>query len=111
MSLESVRTASSQDVATKFAAGDLLSSMQAWNNVWPTGLEADSVNSRTVRNWLVQSKTVELQIVGAGTSQDIERVVDVLVRILSAAIAAESAGRISAAQAADIEAAYNAAWT
>jgi hypothetical protein len=111
MSLQSRLEVTAFQVAEKFENGILAVQMADWNSKWPVDLDTTVVENRTVSNWLVQSKTVELDISGTGDSDDVQAVIQVVARTLEAAIAAESAGRITLAQATDIENAWVSAWS
>jgi hypothetical protein len=70
------------------------------------------VNQRTVTNWIYPSLEVRDELPSAGdfSNQETEAVIDIVFRTLSAVIAAEDAGRISAAQADMVLDQYNLAW-
>lgn len=69
-------------------------------------------NQRSVTNWLMPSLEVRDQLPTAGTftNQQIELVIDVVYRMLSATKAARAANRISAAQEASVLAQFNLAF-
>lgn len=69
-----------------------------FNTLWSPHFDPNQLNDRTVRNWLVSSKVVEANTPAQGNAQQRQAVVDVIVRVLYAANAAFSAGRITAAQ-------------
>ena len=111
MSLQDALDGCIDEIADKFDVGTLLSSMQNWDTNWPVIFDEEVRDERTVRDWFVPSRTVELNISSPATFLDFQKVSVVVVQTLEAGIAAETAGRISGAQATSMETAYNTAWT
>lgn len=96
--------------AKNTSVGGLKVALAAYNAAWPTTLSEQSEDNRTVLDWLVllQEQTDDMST-GIGASQrQIETAGDVLDRQLLATSRAQTAGRISSAQATAILAAYNA---
>ncbi len=110
MSLQTALNRVAPDVTSKFVGGTMAASMATWNGSWPLIFDEEVTNERTVRDWFITSLVVEESYSSTPTDVDRQRTVDVVVRTLEAGIAAEAAGRISAGQAAALEAAYLAAW-
>ena len=110
MSLQTALNTTAANVNGSFIIGNLVADMAIWNAGWPIIFNELDVNQRTVRDWFVQSQMIELNYASPPNESDLQKTVDVVIRILEAGIAAESSGRISAGQATALEAAYNAAW-
>lgn len=79
------------------------------DNVIPT-LKRDTLNQRTVSNWLMPSLALQESLSNPVVQTDISEVINNVFRILSAVQAAEAANRITPAQAAMVLAQYNLAW-
>jgi hypothetical protein len=85
----------------------------SWNQSWPTIFDEERVSERTVRNWLVPSIVAQNNIPNAPSPPNVvnlQGVVNVIVRTIEAAIAAQNAGRITLAQANDLENVFDSTW-
>jgi hypothetical protein len=80
------------------AQSKLLFYISTFNALWPSDLDLNNADNRTVRNWLVQARLVQDQTPVTGTVQQVQAVVDIACRVMYAAIDAHTAGRITTAQ-------------
>jgi hypothetical protein len=85
----------------------LLFYITTFNALWPSDLDLNSVNNRTVRNWLVRARLVQNQTPVTGTVQQVQAVVDIACRVMYATSDALTGGRITTAQRDAVLAAWN----
>lgn len=110
MSLQIALNQVTVDVSTQFSAGTMVAAMATWNAAWPLIFDEDSVLEGTVRDWFIPSLVVEESYPAVPTADDLQATIGTIVRTLEAAIAAETAGRITPAQALSLETLYLATW-
>lgn len=94
-------------------ANTLKNQFGLWLAALAANLDPESVQQRTVLNWVPIGRPLEVSlpsIKAEENSLDADGVGVCLFRICRAAEAAENAGRISAAQATALVAAYNGIW-
>jgi hypothetical protein len=85
----------------------------SWNQSWSTIFDEERVPERTVRNWLVPSIVAQINIPDPPSPPNVvnlQRVVNIIVRTIESAIAAQNAGRITLTQANDLENAFDSTW-
>jgi len=111
MSLTSALNSVVSNTGAKFDAGTMKADLASWNAGWPLIFDELSRQQRTVRDWFVPSTVVEISIENPASPTNLQDTIDVLVRTLSAAIAAEATLRITAAQALAMETLYFSVWT
>lgn len=75
---------------------------------WTPNFDRLNENDRTLRNWEVRSQVVINETPVIGNAQERQAVINVICRVMYAAIAAETAGRITTAQRDAVLAAWNA---
>jgi hypothetical protein len=115
ISLQDAAELAQQNVQIVFQdARSLRTQLQAWlTGLQPPLLADSSANQRTVLDWNAVGTVVLATIptpLAAETQADANNVSDYLFRACWAAAAAETAGRITAAQGVSILALYNATW-
>jgi hypothetical protein len=110
MSLQTALNRVAFDVVGQFGAATMAAAMATWNAAWPLIFDEESIAERTVRDWFIPSLVVEESYPATPTADDLQNTIAVVVRTLEAAIAAETAGRITAAQALSLETLFLATW-
>lgn len=91
-------------------ATQVLTQFTAFNDQFTPLFDANSVNERTIRNWLVEARLIQNELPAAGTlnPSQRQRVIEVVVRICYATVIAALDGRATAGDVAAVLAVWNA---
>lgn len=85
-------------VGTGNALGLLFFYISTFNNLWAPNFDPGLNSDRPVRNWIIASRITQDNTSTSGNAQQKQDVVNATVRVLYAADAAFTAGRITTAQ-------------
>lgn len=88
-------------------AGLLFFYISTFNNSWAPNFNPNLNSDRPIRNWIISSRITQDNTPTTGSAQQKQAVVDAAVRVLYAANAAFTAGRITTAQRDAVLAAWN----